>query len=143
MAGQRFGAIDHRSLARRASKGSREVRGLIVRMYRENFLWGAPRIHGELLMLGFRVSQANVSRYLPAPSRRPTQSRRTFLRNQAMTFGHREYAEELSRADAGLQGQSYWADLMQSAAAQIAIGQQQLIPNAERVSCDPLSAIEA
>ena len=60
-----------------------------------------------------------------------------------MTFGHREYAEELSRADAGLQGQSYWADLMQSAAAQIAIGQQQLIPNAERVSCDPLSAIEA
>ena len=37
-------------------------------MARENFLWGAPLIHGELLMLGFTVSQAAVSRYLPAPS---------------------------------------------------------------------------
>ncbi len=41
---------------------SREVRELINRMARENFLWGAPRIHGELLMLGFKVSQATVSR---------------------------------------------------------------------------------
>ena len=61
---------------------SREVRGLITRMARENFLWGAPRIHGELLMLGFSLSQATVSRYLPAPSRRPIQSWRSFLRNQ-------------------------------------------------------------
>src|SRR6266404_4301361 len=37
---------------------SSEVRHLIIRMARENFLWGAPRIHGELLMLGFSVSQA-------------------------------------------------------------------------------------
>ena len=51
---------------------SREVRALITQIARENFLWGAPRIHGELLMLGFRVSQATVPRYLPAPSRRPT-----------------------------------------------------------------------
>jgi hypothetical protein len=36
---------------------SREVRHLIVRMARDNFLWGAPRIHGELLMLGFKVSK--------------------------------------------------------------------------------------
>jgi putative transposase len=36
-------------------------------MARENFLWDAPRIHGELLMLGFSISQATVSRYLPAP----------------------------------------------------------------------------
>jgi putative transposase len=35
---------------------SREIRGLITRMARENFLWGAPRIHGELLMLGFNIS---------------------------------------------------------------------------------------
>ncbi len=41
---------------------SGEVRNLIARMARENLLWGAPRIHGELLMLGFRVSQATVSR---------------------------------------------------------------------------------
>ena len=45
---------------------SSEVRHLITQMARENFLWGAPRIHGELLMLGFTVSQATVSRYLPA-----------------------------------------------------------------------------
>ena len=49
---------------------SSEVRHLIIRMARENFLWGAPRIHGELLMLGFSVSQATVSRYMPARSRR-------------------------------------------------------------------------
>ena len=75
---------------------SSEVRHLIVRMARENFLWGAPRIHGELLMLGFSVSQATVSRYMPARSRRPGQSWRTFLRNQAMAFGHCEYSEEWS-----------------------------------------------
>ena len=46
---------------------SSEVRHLITRIARENYLWGAPRIHGELLMLGFTVSQATVSRYLPAP----------------------------------------------------------------------------
>ena len=99
---------------------SSEVRHLIVRMARENFLWGAPRIHGELLMLGFSVSEATVSRYLPARSRRPGQSWRTFLRNQAMAFGHREYAEERSRGDAGLHIESYWAQLKRSWAAQIA-----------------------
>ena len=59
-----------------------ELRLLIRRMARENFLWGAPRIHGELLMLGFRVSQATVSRYMPAPYRRRGKSWRTFLPNQ-------------------------------------------------------------
>jgi hypothetical protein len=49
---------------------SGEIRGLIAQMARENFLWGAPRIHGELLMLGFSVSQATVSRYLLPRSRR-------------------------------------------------------------------------
>src|ERR1700722_8454208 len=53
---------------------SSELRNLIRQMARENFLWGAPRIHGELLMLGYTVSQATISRYLPAPGRRPTQS---------------------------------------------------------------------
>ena len=65
---------------------SREIRKLIARMARENFLWGAPRIHGELRMLGYKVSQATVSRYLSTPDRRPGQSRRTFLRNQAFAF---------------------------------------------------------
>jgi len=122
---------------------SREVRHLMVRMARENFLWGAPRIHGELLMLGFSVSQATVSRYLPAPGRRPTQSWRTFLRNQAVVCGHREYAEERSRRDAGLHGQSWWAQLKRSGTAQIAtvwvelrhgLDQPQLTLNIGRIS---------
>ncbi len=96
---------------------SSEVRHLIAEMAGENFLWGAPRIHGELLMLGFRVSQATVSRYLRARGRRPGQSWRTFLRNQASAFRH--YSEERSRGDAGLQGQSPWAQLKRSVAAQI------------------------
>ncbi len=41
-----------------------EIRALIVRMASENPTWGAPRIHGELLKLGFRVSQRTMSRYL-------------------------------------------------------------------------------
>jgi hypothetical protein len=52
---------------------SSEVRALIVRMSQENFLWGAPRIHGELLKLGFHVSQATVSRYMPRRGYPPTQ----------------------------------------------------------------------
>lgn len=40
----------------------REVRDLIFRMAAENPTWGAPRIHGELLMLGFDVSERSVSR---------------------------------------------------------------------------------
>jgi hypothetical protein len=79
------------------------------------FLWGAPRIHGELLMLGFSVSQATVSRYLPTGGRRPGQSWRTFLRNQASAFG--QYSEERSREYVGLRIGSY---LMRSTAAQLA-----------------------
>jgi hypothetical protein len=47
-------------------------------------------------MLGFTVSQATVSRYLPALGRRPTQSWRTFLRNQGIAFVHHQYLEEHS-----------------------------------------------
>jgi hypothetical protein len=66
---------------------SSEIRALIVRMSQENFLWGAPRIHGELLKLGFDVSQATVSRYMPRRGYPPTQTWRTFLRNQAFAIG--------------------------------------------------------
>ena len=72
---------------------SREVRELITRMARENFLWGAPRIHGELLMLGFKVSEATVSRYLSTLHRHPGQSWRTFIRNQALGFSYRDELE--------------------------------------------------
>ena len=78
---------------------SREVRGLIVRMARENFLWGVPRIHGELRMLGFKVSQATVSRYMPKSDRRPGQSWRTFIRLQALAFTRQEDLETASDSE--------------------------------------------
>jgi transposase InsO family protein len=60
-----------------------ELRELIRRMSLENPLWGAPRIHGELLKLGFDVAQSTVAKYM-AKRRGPTsQGWRTFLRNHA------------------------------------------------------------
>ncbi len=47
-----------------------------------NPLWGAPRIHGEMLKLGIEVSQATVRRYMIRRSSSPSSSWRTFLRNQ-------------------------------------------------------------
>jgi hypothetical protein len=49
----------------------------------ENPLWGASRIHGELLMLGFEVAQSTVSKYMTPGGRLPSQSWKTFLRNHA------------------------------------------------------------
>ena len=43
---------------------SGEIRELIRRMRAENPTWGAPRIHGELLQLGFKIAEPTVSRYL-------------------------------------------------------------------------------
>ncbi len=64
-------------------KVARELRDLIRRMSRENPLWGAPRIHGELLMLGFEVAQSTVSKYMMRGLRPPSQSWKTFLQNHA------------------------------------------------------------
>ena len=64
-------------------KVDRELRDLIRRMSRENPLWGAPRIHGELLMLGFEVAQSTVSKYMMRCQRPPSQSWKTFLQNHA------------------------------------------------------------
>jgi hypothetical protein len=71
----------------------RDIRDFIVWMGRENFLWGAPRIHGELLKLGIDVSQATVSRYMPRRNDRPSPSWRTFLRNQAVGVGRGGFGE--------------------------------------------------
>src|SRR5919106_322526 len=56
---------------------------LIQRMSRENPLWGASRIHGELLMLGFAVAQSTVSKYMARASKPPSQTWKTFLQNHA------------------------------------------------------------
>jgi hypothetical protein len=50
-------------------------------MSKANPLWGAPRIHGELLKLGIEVSQATVAKYMSRQGRPPSQSWRTFLEN--------------------------------------------------------------
>src|SRR5437867_9823571 len=52
-------------------------------MSAENPLWGAPRIHGELLKLGFEVAQSSVAKYMVKRSGPPSQGWRTFLRNHA------------------------------------------------------------
>src|SRR6201981_2876434 len=60
-----------------------ELRILIRRMSIENPLWGAPRIHGELLKLGFEVAQSSVAKYMVKRRGPPSQGWRTFLRNHA------------------------------------------------------------
>jgi len=60
-----------------------ELRALIRRMSTENQLWGAPRIHGELLKLGFEVAQSSVAKYIVKRRVPPSQGWRTFLRNHA------------------------------------------------------------
>ena len=52
-------------------------------MSRENPLWGAPRIHGELLKLGFEIAKSTVSKYMIRHRGPPSQTWRTFLRNHA------------------------------------------------------------
>ena len=57
------------------------IRDLIQRMSRANVLWGAPRIHGELLKLGIDVAPSTVGKYLRRNRRPPSQTWRPFLKN--------------------------------------------------------------
>ena len=58
-----------------------EVRRLIRTMSQANPLWGAPRIHGELLKLGIEISQASISKYMIRGGKPPSQAWRMFLEN--------------------------------------------------------------
>ncbi len=60
---------------------TKEVRDLIRRMSRENPIWGAPRIHGELLKLGIDIGETSVSKYMVRCRKPPSQTWRTFLAN--------------------------------------------------------------
>jgi hypothetical protein len=61
-----------------------DLQALIRQMSLENWLWGAPRIHGELLKLGFAVAQSTVAKYMAKPGGRPAgQSWSIFLRNHS------------------------------------------------------------
>src|ERR1700737_615695 len=61
----------------------KQVRQLIFRMVAENTTWGAPRIHGELLMLGFDISERTISRWMKQAPRdsEPAKRWRAFLKN--------------------------------------------------------------
>jgi len=60
---------------------SPEIRALIRRLSQENPLWGAPRVHGELQMLGIDVSQTTVAKYMIRHRKPPSQTWRIFLDN--------------------------------------------------------------
>ena len=81
-------------------------------MSRANCLWGAPRIHGELLKLGIEIAQSTVAKYMIKRPRRPGQGWTTFLCNHAdgiaaadlfvvSTIGFKLLMAWLSRATAG------------------------------------------
>jgi transposase InsO family protein len=65
---------------------SKSVRELIRKLSRENVLWGAPRIHGELLKLGIDIGETSVGKYMLRHRRPPTQTWRTFLENHVKTM---------------------------------------------------------
>jgi transposase InsO family protein len=59
-----------------------DIRSLVQRISRENLLWGAPRIHGELLKLGIEIAQSTVAKYIVRCGP-PSQGWKTFIRNHA------------------------------------------------------------
>jgi transposase InsO family protein len=63
------------------------IRGLVRQMSRENPLWGAPRIHGELLKLGIEIAQSTVAKYMERRRGPRTQGWTTFFRNHAPHIG--------------------------------------------------------
>jgi hypothetical protein len=64
-------------------KVSMEIRRLIREISLANRLWGAPRIHGELLKLGIEVAQSTVAKYMARRGRGPSQTWKTFVRNHS------------------------------------------------------------
>jgi hypothetical protein len=60
-----------------------EIRELIREMSIANPLWGAPRIHGELVKLGIEIGQTSVAKYMARRRGPPSQGWKTFLRNHA------------------------------------------------------------
>src|SRR5476649_2518858 len=100
-----------RSIGGRPQIGT-DLRALIRRISVENPLWGAPRIHGELLKLGFEVAQSSVAKYMVKHRGSPSQGWRTFLHNHApdiaamdlfvvptIGFDHRQTGSQKPRPD--------------------------------------------
>jgi hypothetical protein len=74
-----------------------EMRALIRHVSRENILWGAPRIHGELAKLGVRVSRTTIAKYMDRRSGPPSPTWRTFLRHHAYDVVASGASAELAR----------------------------------------------
>jgi len=68
-----------------------EIRRLIREMSQANRLWGAPRIHGELLKLGIEVAQSTVAKYMARNGRGRSQTWKTFLHNHAAGIGAMDF----------------------------------------------------
>ena len=64
----------------------KEVRELIRTMSRDNPIWGAPKIHGELLKLGIDIGETSVSKYMVRRRRPPSQTWKTFLDNHVKSM---------------------------------------------------------
>jgi putative transposase len=64
----------------------RRVRDLIQMMSRNNPMWGAPRIHGELLKLGIEITEPTVGKYMVRRRKPPSQSWRIFLKNHVRSL---------------------------------------------------------
>ena|SRR5258708_185328 len=78
--------ISHHRKVFGRKRASKELRELIFRMVDENPTWGAPRIHGELLKLGFDLSERTVSRWVRRAPKNPEPAKRW----QAFLQNHRE-----------------------------------------------------
>ena len=81
----RLSRRNRRRRGRPATAG--EIRRLIDELATANPLWRAPRIHGELNMLGIQISEQTVSRLLRKLPRRPSQTWKTFLRKSSCSDG--------------------------------------------------------
>jgi len=68
-----------------------EIRRLIREMSLANRLWGAPRIHGELLKLGIEVAQSTVAKYMAKGGRGRSQTWKTFLHNHSAGIGAMDF----------------------------------------------------
>jgi hypothetical protein len=79
-------------------KVAAEVCSLIRRMSLENSLWGAPRIHGELLKLGVEVAQSTVAKYMAKALPGSGQTWKTFLRNHVAGIGAMDFHGGVDRA---------------------------------------------
>jgi transposase InsO family protein len=76
-------------------------------MCRTNALWGAPRIHGELLKLGIEISETTVAKYMIKRRGPPSQAWRTFLENHAKEAFHRQ-ARALGMEEVSTAPRSPW-----------------------------------